>query len=204
MFIIAIVKRKIHTLLHNPHGVKRKYGMIFRFFARRAPVPIYHEDYNTHWKYFSFKNKIVLDLGADYGSTAWFFGENGASKVVAVEGDKLFFKRLQKFSQRYHYIVPIELVINSGEDIKRLISMYSPDIVKVDIEGAERFLIDFSGECLNMVKEWLIETHDPNLSRKIVEKFAAVGFAVKKIRQSEVHDILAMERKEENISREKQ
>ena len=193
--MVAKVKRKINTLLHNPKGVKRKYGMILRFLMRRAPVPIFHEDYNAHWNYFSFKDKTILDLGADYGSTAYFFGKNGASKVIAVEGDKIFFKKLQKYALKYRYIVPIELTINSKEDIKRLISTYSPDIVKVDIEGAERLFIDFSGDCLNMVDEWLIETHEPSLSERLVEKFSVSGFSVKKIRQSEVHDILVIERK---------
>lgn len=197
--MMAKVRRKINTLLHNPNGVKKKYGMIFRFLLRRAPVPIYHEDYNTHWNYFSFKDKTILDLGADYGSTAYFFGKNGASKVIAVEGDKTFFKKLQKYARKYRYIVPIELMINSKEDIKRLIHTYSPDIVKVDIEGAERLFIDFSRDCLNMVDEWLIETHDPSLSIQLIEKFTFSGFVVKKIPQSHVHDILVIEKDRGNI-----
>jgi hypothetical protein len=196
--IMANVKRKINTLLHNPSGVKRKYEMILRFLVRRAPVPIYHEDYNAHWKYFSFKDKTILDLGADYGSTAYFFGKNGASKVIAVEGDKTFFNKLQKYALKYKYIIPIELMIKSEEDIMRLIFNYSPDIVKVDIEGAERLLIDSSEDCLNMVDEWLIETHEPSLSEKLVKKFCDSGFSVRKIRQSEVHDILVIEKRSEN------
>jgi hypothetical protein len=80
-----------------------------------------------------------------------------------------------------------------------LISAYSPDIVKVDIEGAERLLIDFSRDCLNMVDEWLIETHERSLSERLVEKFSVSGFSVKKIQQSEVHDILVIERKRSEI-----
>ena len=86
-------------------------------------------------------------------------------------------------------------MIDSKEDIKRLISTYSPDIVKVDIEGAERLLLDFSGDSLKMVDEWLIETHEPSLSERLVEKFSVSGFSVKRMRQSEVHDILVIERK---------
>ncbi len=192
------IKRKVKTLLHNPGGVKRKYDMILSFLMRRAPLPMHHEDYNEHWNYFSFRDKTVLDLGADYGSTAWFFGRKGAIKVIAVEGDKRLFEKLQEYARRHPFIVPIELFISSKEEIMRLISKYSPDIVKIDIEGTEKILVEFSKDDLNMVDRWMIETHAPVISQTLTEKFTDAGFSVRQIQQSEVQHILIIERRGKN------
>jgi hypothetical protein len=119
----------------------------------------------------------------------------GASRVLAVEGDRNSFLRLQKYARKYHFIVPIELMITSMEDIMQLISCHTPDIVKVDIEGAERFLSTCPKSCLNMVDEWLIETHEHSVSDELIEKFSASGFLVQRIKQSEVHDILVIRKR---------
>lgn len=187
-----MIKRKIHTFFHNPRNVARKYGLILRFFIKRAPIPPYYEDYNAHWNHFSFRGKVVLDLGADYGSTAYFFGKKGASKVIAVEGDRGLFLRLQKYARRYHFIVPIQLMISSKEDLMQLIASYAPDIIKVDIEGAESLLSTFPRNYLAMVDEWLIETHGPRIASELCKTFSALGFQVKKIRQTEIQDILVI------------
>jgi predicted RNA methylase len=212
--MMAAVNRKIHTLFYNPREVARKYlpsrfkkvadpffrhVMILLFFIKRAPVPIYYEGYNAHWNYFSFKDKIVLDLGADYGSTAYFFCKKGASRVIAVEGNRDYFVRLQEYALKYLYIVPIELMVDSEEDITQLISKYSPDIVKVDIEGAERLLLICPLGCLTMVDQWLIETHEHSISDKLIEKFSASGFLVKRIQRTKVHDVLVIEKDRREI-----
>jgi len=64
----------------------RKY---FRVLILREILPIFNEDYNECWGCVSYKDKTVLDLGADYGSTVYYFLKNGAKKVIAVEGDKI-------------------------------------------------------------------------------------------------------------------
>jgi GT2 family glycosyltransferase len=36
-------------------------------------IPPYFENYDYHWGFASFRNKTVLDIGDDYGSTASYF-----------------------------------------------------------------------------------------------------------------------------------
>lgn len=47
---------------------------------------IYRENYDVQWGQTNYKDTIVLDFGADVGSTASFFLQKGAKKVVAIEG----------------------------------------------------------------------------------------------------------------------
>jgi hypothetical protein len=140
-------------------------------------APIYGEDYDRHWNFTTFKNKVVLDLGADYGSTAYYFLRKGASKVVAVEGDTVLASKLKANSKKFDKIVPIETFIDSSEKIEKLISHYHPDLVKVDIEGYEKLLLNVYN--IANVNEWLIEAHTEQLYDSIVKFFLAHGFSTR-------------------------
>lgn len=66
------VRRKLKTLFTHPRRVIWKYFYPFWCKLFNIPPPPYGEDYDHHWGYTSFNGKTVLDLGADYGSTAHF------------------------------------------------------------------------------------------------------------------------------------
>jgi predicted RNA methylase len=141
----------------------------------RGIPPAFDGNYNHHWKYVSFKGKTILDLGADYGSTADYFLANGAKKVVAVEGNHDYARKLfQNFSSDKR-VVCIQKWISSGKDINQLIKTFLPDIVKVDIEGEEKTLLNVD---VAKVKEWLIETHTEELYNAIQKFFRQNGFNV--------------------------
>lgn len=171
-----MLKQKFHTLVTNPSSVLEKYSykLILRL-TRRLP-PLCNENYDEHWNYVSFKDKIVLDLGADYGSTASYFLYRGAKKVVAVEGNEQFAEALQKNFKGNVRVTPIKLFIKSAEDIDNLIIQYLPDIVKMDIEGYELSLL----KCKNIqrVKEWLIECHSQEICKRIESLFLQKGFKI--------------------------
>ena len=166
---------KIATLFRSPDKVVKKYAK--KFWARlNGHIPsMLDEDYNKHWNYTSFVGKTVLDLGADYGSTADYFLLNGAKRVIAVEGDKELARKLYGNFGNDKRVVCIEKWISSGKDVNMLIEKYHPDIVKVDIEGAEKSLLDVD---VAKVKEWLIETHTKELYRMISKFFTQNGFKV--------------------------
>ena len=176
--IVAIAK--LHTLFSNPLGVYERYkGKLKRVIVKlkKGIPPIYGEDYDQHWNFTTFKNKVILDLGADYGSTAYYFLRKGASKVVAVEGDTVLASKLKTNSKKFDKIVPIETFIDSSEKIEKLISHYHPDLVKVDIEGYEKLLLNVYN--IANVNEWLIEAHTEQLYDSIVKFFLAHGFSTR-------------------------
>lgn len=133
------------------------------------------EDYDKHWNFTDFKGKVILDIGADYGSTAYYFLQKGVLRVIAVEGDDYLAEQLKQNFKDNPKVVPIHLMIRSGRQIEELIEKYRPDIVKVDIEGDEKHILDVD---VRKAKEWLIETHTNDIHKYLVEWFVKNGFDV--------------------------
>jgi predicted RNA methylase len=133
------------------------------------------EDYKKHWLYADFNGKTVLDLGADYGSTAVFFLGMGVKKVIAVEGDKRLVGMMRSSFKNDHRVVPISAWIDSPKKITELVQTFKPNLVKCDIEGAEVHLLKVP---LRLVKTWMVEAHSPELHTKLVQRFNEEGFSI--------------------------
>lgn len=178
MIDLVVLKRKLLNLYFHPLNVYKKYLRKFKFKLLRAPYPERSENYDLHWNYVSFEGKVVLDLGADYGSSAYYFWKKGATQVVAVEGDHKNAEKLRINAKKYHFIVPIEKYVDSSDDFTFLIDRYNPDLVKVDIEGSEVHLLTCKDEVLLKVPEWLIECHSLEVYKQLCRKFLSLGFKV--------------------------
>ncbi len=177
------IAKKLHTLASNPKGVFKKYiingakSLAYPFSGMLRPY--LDEDYEVHWNYTSFSKKTVLDLGADYGSTAAWLHKKGASKVIAIEADKKLYQRLQSYSKNKEWLTPINDFIDSPQKIDQLIVRYKPDIAKVDIEGAEKYLINCTK--LSDVPVWIIEVHSDELGQLLTDHFQKSHFEVKSV-----------------------
>ena len=183
--------RKINTLFTNPMGVMIKYKRRLLYRYHGVIPPPRDEDYDHHWNYVSFENKTVLDLGADFGSTPSYFLYRGANQIIAVEGDPSLASKLCDNFVGDRRVIPTELMVTHSSDINSLIIRYRPDIVKMDIEGAEINLLECPDETLRSVKEWLIEAHNLDLCMKIRERFLGLGFSVTKVNYLTVYVIVA-------------
>jgi len=163
----------------------------------RLEVPSWHgEDFERHWGFLTFAGKVVLDVGADYGSTAAFFLNKGASKVICVESYKPDFVRLETLAKKEPRIEAYERHISSADDWKFFLQK-RPEIAKIDCEGCEGFLLDVDADSLNLVSEYAIELHNEANSRQcgnphdkgndlkplFVDKFSKAGFAVETLPQ---------------------
>lgn len=141
--------------------------------------PIYGEDYDVHWQGVDWRGKRVLDVGADVGSTAAYFLSKGAVQVVAVEGNGDYFKLLEANARKDSRIVPIFMRVSSVAMIEQLIYASVPDVVKMDCEGCERFLVQVRDEMFSSVPEYLIEVHrDRQLLQEISQKMLHNGYTV--------------------------
>lgn len=100
-----------------------------------------------------------MDIGAEYGSTAAFFLEKGARKIIAVEADPALFHKLASNFHRNRKVIPIRLKVSAPDDIEDLIRRYRPDALKADCEGCEIHLAKVSLKSLTTVPEYMIETH---------------------------------------------
>jgi phospholipid N-methyltransferase len=141
--------------------------------------PIYGEDYDVHWHGVDWNGKRVLDVGADVGSTAQYFLSKGAIQVVAVEANKDYFKLLEANARKDPRIVPLFMRVSSGLQIEGLIYAATPDIVKMDCEGCERFLPQVRNEVFSSVPAYLVEVHrDMQLLQEISQKMIRNGYTV--------------------------
>jgi precorrin-6B methylase 2 len=159
-----------------------KYLGKFWYNLLRAPYPPFGENYDAHWNYISFEGKVVLDLGADYGSSAYYFWKKGATKVVAVEGNHESAEKLKKNASKYRFIIPVEKYVDSSNDFTFLINHYQPDLTKVDVEGSEIYLLTCKNETLVKVPEWLVECHSFEAYKQLRRKFSSLGFRVSSLR----------------------
>jgi len=139
--------------------------------------------YENHWgisdKLISYKDKIVLDLGADIGSTAIFFLKYGAKKVIAVEGDEDKGKQLINSYQASKTVIPLVIFLTDPKQLERLIVLYKPDVIKVDIEGAEMLILEVDRKIVASVREWLIEAHSDEIDQKLQRMFLSYDYTRK-------------------------
>jgi radical SAM superfamily enzyme YgiQ (UPF0313 family) len=165
------ISRKVRTYLKHPDRAIKKFCWML---LGKVP-PLASENYDWHWNYLSFKGKTVLDLGADYGSTADYFLKHGATNIIIVEGNRDYVTKFNRFLGHEPRIKPLWFWIEKAQDIDFLIRQYAPDIVKVDIEGDEQLLLDAN---VGKVPEWLVETHTLKLHREVGKFFMSCGFKV--------------------------
>jgi len=136
--------------------------------------PFLNEDYNFHYQ-FNKQGKRILDLGADVGSTAFHFLENGALTITAVEASENLFKIMIQNIDNDKRVTPVLCNISSSKDLTNLLNG-EEDFVKVDIEGAELFLIGVSDEVIKSKKDWCIEVHSKHIEIAIKCLFEKLGF----------------------------
>ena len=126
-------------------------------------LKINSEEPKEHWSFLNIPGKIVLDLGCGkfYSSisTAQWFLDEGATKVIGVDISKEGIEDLK--------FVAYAKAISSKEDLEYFLH-YMPEIIKCDIEGAERYFDEIE-QLPTSVKQFAVEYHDNNL-KNICEK----------------------------------
>lgn len=124
---------------------------------------------------FNYENKIVLDVGADYGSTAYYFLSRGARFVLCSEMDNDRQEALYSIAKCNLRIVPMPCICRS-KTLNDIIAVYKPDIVKMDCEGCEKHILDAK---FYDVKKWVLETHGKEIHEKIRSAFIEKKYNIK-------------------------
>jgi tRNA G46 methylase TrmB len=108
----------------------------------------------------SVKDKVVVDVGAGEGETAWFFLKHGAKRVICIEANQKAFRNLLRNAFEHNNITAI-LKRFSLPDLK----IFPCDFLKVDIEGYEECLLN-----VQLAFPAVIEVHGLQLRDKFSEK----------------------------------
>jgi len=143
-------------------------------------VKIKSENPEDHWGFLNVKNKTVVDFGCgrtwnQNPTTPEFFLQKEAKKVIAIE---MWPNEIEWFKEnvKNENLILITDQIDSGEKIKKYIVEYKPEVIKCDIEGAEKYLYELSNEIFNPVQEMAIEYHDEEIKSKIISECIKWGF----------------------------
>ena len=99
----------------------------------------YINEYLQSYKFIDVKNKIVLDIGSDIGTSPFYFLSQGAIKVIAysLNTQRIFDERIDWHTKW------------NGEYVQA-------DILKIDCEGCECLL---TKELIEKYNEWYIAIH---------------------------------------------
>jgi len=137
------------------------------------------EDFNKHWGFADYKNKLVLDIGGANGDTAGYFLEKGARIVIAIDCNPELIQQCKGNSKEFNLpIVCICMRIDSSEKWVQILQMFQPELVKVDCEGCEIYLKDVPSEIISLVPEFLIETHSDEIQNILTSKFRENGYEI--------------------------
>lgn len=113
---------------------------------------------------FSLKGKTILDIGACCGETSWYYLQQGAKRVIAIECDS---KRLSILKDNVNRLGLNVDIIATPFSVSHL-TAFDYDFIKCDIEGYEMLLL----ESKSKLKPCVVEVH--NLWIK--EQFERAGF----------------------------
>ena len=147
-----------------------------------------NEEYEKVYGYFNYSGSIVLDAGADWGTTAKFFISKGAKKIIAIEQADIHFKNLCENAKRNNKIIPLHLGIHLSDfhnnqnslsiTWEKLIFCFEPDFIKADVELAERYLVDVPNKLFKKIKGLVIECHGEDIEISLTEKLLRNGFNI--------------------------
>ena len=142
----------------------------------------YYSECVQFYDFLDVKDKIVFDVGCDFGTTPMYFIHKGAIKVIGFSKDTQYFQ-----DYRYkHFNVnkdpsPLFNIITEIESIKR--SMDKQIVLKSDCEGCEW---NFTKEFIDSFEDWIIAIHTPIKNNELYEYIKANGDLIGRQEGSEI------------------
>lgn len=129
--------------------------------------PWHNENFGRSYGHLDFEGKIVLDVGADYGSTASFFLQKGAKEVIAVESYEPDAAALEVYAESEPRVIAIIKHISCAEDFREILRKYKKiDLATIDCEGCEFFILGLEGIYFSSIPEYFIELHNLSNARR--------------------------------------
>lgn len=140
-----------------------------------------NEDYEKLYGIPDYKDKVVLEVGAEVGSTAYFFQQKGARWIISIEGNRDRYTQLTKNVGPSDFsVVPMFEEIRTPEQLARHIKYYKPDILHMDCEGCECVLLGVEEEIFCIPEVYQIEIHSPGIHDELLELWKRRGYIIPK------------------------
>lgn len=139
-----------------------------------------------HWSDIeNVEGKIVMDLGCgwlfqEHESTPEYFINRGATHLIGVEASCGEIDKLKTLYPEQTFICK---TITSADDLVELFTTYSPQVIKMDIEGYESVIDNMSSEDWKSIEEIGVEYHNPTCKLILENKLVEFGFEITSINQ---------------------
>ena len=118
------------------------------------------KEYCRYYWLINYKNKVVVDYGADIGSSAIYFLSKGATKVFCYEIEKNAIKKYNEIVKYMPEFKNLDLINKVKYNIKNA----KGEILKMDIEGSEERLL--SKSYLDNFQEFIIALHPQDIKAR--------------------------------------
>ena len=139
--------------------------------------PIYEEDYDLTYGFPDYNGKVILEIGADHGSTACYFFSKGASKVISIEAKRKLFESMVENKEDKDNWIPMLMTVKAPSDLRFLFMGYPDiDLVHMDCEGCEKYLLEVEEELIKCIKFYQIEIHTEELYQSFLKLFDKLGY----------------------------
>lgn len=123
----------------------------------------YWNEYDKFYSGIDYKNKIIIDIGCDIGTSPIYFLQHGANHVYGFSLEKQYFKN----PNYNHYIYNMEKINYVMNNIIPYYSITGNGIIlKMDCEGCEW---NFTVEFLQKFDKWIIAMHNPVENKELYD-----------------------------------
>jgi len=147
-----------------------------KLYGGKTNGDVFHVFEMNEYSFLPVDDKEVIDIGANIGDSSIYFARRGASKVIAVEPDRISYDYAEKniITNGFSKVVNLVWAGCGSQDnpstekfpqfltLETLIKKFCsfPQILKVDCEGCEyAFILNASHEDLNRFSHIQIEYH---------------------------------------------
>ena len=134
-----------------------------------------------HWSDIeNVKGKVVMDLGCgwlfqEHESTPEYFLNRGAKHLIGIEAACGEIHKLKELYPQHTFVCK---TITSADDLIQLFAQYSPEVIKMDIEGYESVIDNMSIDDWKSVEEIGVEYHNPTCKSILETKLIEFGFQI--------------------------
>ena len=174
-------------------GARGGVGEEWSFCSDRLSVVMFEPDEdecqrmsNRSHKYFDRKI-LPYALGDASGLASFYVTQNGQCSSLLRPNLKLLRERYRGFSKHFEIKDIAQVSLRSMDDVVVAQGIAPPDVIKIDVQGAEKLILDGACSCLETVKAVRIESHlrdvyiGETLFGDMINYFHSKGFELRKI-----------------------
>lgn len=147
------------------------------------------ENPSEHWGFIECEGKVALDLGCgrwehvEYRDPSWpttpeWLLIQGASEVHAYDIDLNEVNWYNTTLSPTKNITAYHKGIEKVDDLREILQLHNPKVVKCDIEGYESTFLELTDEEFSSIDQYALETHSDDLYNRFTERFKSLGYEI--------------------------